>query len=920
MTKKMDTGVPELNPIPVVATWYHIGIDFVGPLKHKSTQGNCYILTVADYFSKFVQAFACSNKESSTVFSALFKLFMQFGLPRVITSDQGSEFNNRLDKKLMKMMKIDHRLTTPYHPQANGLVERFNQTIQNMLVKFVNEKKELWEDYLDTCVFAYNTSKHESSKYCPFAVMFGQQALLPVEIQYPKEEDIVQHLDHNDEVIEQHFIHQTKVAQIVKENILTAQKRQKQVYDRKHHNPATFKVGALVLRKDMKRKKRAGGKMDYKWQGPYKVVKSVGKGIFQILNTNDIKQTLKVHGTHMKLFYPPKKATGCISTSHDESDNSGNTSVRSGKGSISHDPSASVSDKEPCNSISQYDDNIKTDQIEEDNTSVVTHNTCTHTSKSHNPTVSIISHEPSATKSDKDPILTSQCDEDTKTKILDQMDDGNISVLLHARTSHDQSDSSSRTSISYDPSSIMSDKEPSYPSLISRWDEEDITHCKNLVRMNKEQGHNVSVAINVNCPLVYSSPKQAGGYFPEFGSFSAPALSPIYSQKLEHNEFKIKPTSDKGKRVVDMIFSPPKHIVTKRKLNFSDSPDTNSVKPLRRRRKLIKRCEEFQKNTITKPPTIAEPSVVAPMIATTTETVESKITATPNVTATMSTAVTGMINTAGANNGSIIPLTAYDQLKAIWKRKPCYVIKARFGHLAIHQGSFHNLKGNNWLNDEIVNGYLRMLVELRNDSFAVLSQTITAWVNRSKSGKSSHLLSKAINMEEKKFYYIDPLGPSRAIRGAYTGLKRFFAMTYNCVGQDNISLDKFELIQLKKGVQKPGDSFNCGVLSLKIAEQLLNFNRIDEDAILQMNMKKARIDIGTALLTNSIDMTERCIMCGRSEESFQHEDYTDRWIQCGNCNAWVHVICSGVTVDDPSAPSYEFNCIDCVKQRKDFTH
>jgi len=75
MTKKMDTGVPELNPIPVVATWYHIGIDFIGPLKHKSTQGNTYILTVSDYFSKFVQAFACRNKESSTVFSALFKVY-----------------------------------------------------------------------------------------------------------------------------------------------------------------------------------------------------------------------------------------------------------------------------------------------------------------------------------------------------------------------------------------------------------------------------------------------------------------------------------------------------------------------------------------------------------------------------------------------------------------------------------------------------------------------------------------------------------------------------------------------------------------------------------------------------------------------------------------------------------------------------
>ena len=181
-----------------------------------------------------------------------------------------------------------------------------------MLVKFVIEKKELWEDYLDTCVFAYNTSKHESSKYCPFSVMFGRQALLPVEIQSPKKQDIVKHLNDNDEVIEQHFMLQTKVAQTVKENILAAQRRQKRAYDRKHHNPATFKVGALVLRKDMKRKKRAGGKMDFKWQGPYKILKSVGKGIFQILNTNDPMQTLKVHGTHLKLFYPPKKVYACI--------------------------------------------------------------------------------------------------------------------------------------------------------------------------------------------------------------------------------------------------------------------------------------------------------------------------------------------------------------------------------------------------------------------------------------------------------------------------------------------------------------------------------------------------------------------------------------------------------------------------------
>ena len=74
MTKKMDTGVPELHPIPVVSTWYHLGINFIGPLKHKSTQGNWFILTISDYFSKFVQAFACFNKEAATICDVLFKV------------------------------------------------------------------------------------------------------------------------------------------------------------------------------------------------------------------------------------------------------------------------------------------------------------------------------------------------------------------------------------------------------------------------------------------------------------------------------------------------------------------------------------------------------------------------------------------------------------------------------------------------------------------------------------------------------------------------------------------------------------------------------------------------------------------------------------------------------------------------------
>jgi IS30 family transposase len=169
---KIVTTRPALNSIPVHSTWHHIRIDFVGPIAPETNAGNRYILTISDYFSKWVAAVPLPTKEAVGVVNELFKLFMIMGLPRLITTDQGREFNNLLNKEFMKKLNIKHNLATPYHPQSNGLDERFNQTLQRMLVKFCNSDKTNWDEYLNTCVFAYNTSRHESSLYSPFEVMF----------------------------------------------------------------------------------------------------------------------------------------------------------------------------------------------------------------------------------------------------------------------------------------------------------------------------------------------------------------------------------------------------------------------------------------------------------------------------------------------------------------------------------------------------------------------------------------------------------------------------------------------------------------------------------------------------------------------------------------------------------------------------
>ena len=104
------------------------------------------------------------------------------GLPAVITTDQGTEFKNKLNDELMKTFNIDHRLTTAYHPQANGLDERFNQTLTNSIVKYVESDWENWDAHLDQVVFAYNTAVQESTKYTPFQAMFGRMAHIPVDI------------------------------------------------------------------------------------------------------------------------------------------------------------------------------------------------------------------------------------------------------------------------------------------------------------------------------------------------------------------------------------------------------------------------------------------------------------------------------------------------------------------------------------------------------------------------------------------------------------------------------------------------------------------------------------------------------------------------------------------------------------------
>ena len=140
---------------------------------------------------------------------------------------------------------------------------------------------------MDTCIYAYHMSKHESSKYTPFEVMFGRRAVLPVDISKKPLGEQPEMEEFDDNQIDLVMEERRERLEMVKENILNAQKKQKEQYDRKHSKPEGFSIGALVWKKYFSRKKRAGGKLESKWLGPYKITHSMGRGLYRLEDARD---------------------------------------------------------------------------------------------------------------------------------------------------------------------------------------------------------------------------------------------------------------------------------------------------------------------------------------------------------------------------------------------------------------------------------------------------------------------------------------------------------------------------------------------------------------------------------------------------------------------------------------------------------
>ena len=133
-------GKSYLNPIEVGEPFERIGIDFVGPLE-KTRRRNRYILVVTDYLTKWPEAKAMKDATATNVVKFIYEVIIcRHRCPKIILSDRGIHFRNKLVEELCEKFEIKQKLSASYHPQTNGLVERFNCTLCESLAK-VSEKE-----------------------------------------------------------------------------------------------------------------------------------------------------------------------------------------------------------------------------------------------------------------------------------------------------------------------------------------------------------------------------------------------------------------------------------------------------------------------------------------------------------------------------------------------------------------------------------------------------------------------------------------------------------------------------------------------------------------------------------------------------------------------------------------------------------
>lgn len=301
-TRKGNRGTckPPLQPIPVGGPFHRVGVDILQlPLTSK---GNRYVVVFMDYLTKWPEAFAIPDQTAETVARILVEeIVCRHGIPEELLSDRGSNFLSTLIQEICKLTGMRKINTSGYHPQTDGLVEKFNSTLVNMIAKSCEVRDRDWDDHLPYLLFAYRVSAQESTKESPFFLLYGRDARIPTNtvLTHQRSPYAVDVADYKEDILSS----LSAAWKLAADNIKKAQVNQKKYYDRARKS-FSIHVGDRVMVYMPSDVQGKDWKLSRPFHGPYRVLTVTPTNAEVKLVSDPGQQSIFVNLDRIRPCYP----------------------------------------------------------------------------------------------------------------------------------------------------------------------------------------------------------------------------------------------------------------------------------------------------------------------------------------------------------------------------------------------------------------------------------------------------------------------------------------------------------------------------------------------------------------------------------------------------------------------------------------
>ncbi|XP_025628107.1 uncharacterized protein [Arachis hypogaea] len=284
-------------------------LDLIGQIHPPSSKGHKFILVGVDYFSKWVEAIPLREVTHNEIIDFIEEhIVHRFGIPQSITTNQGTMFIGKKVMEYAKSRDIKMLSSTPYYAQANGQVEAANKILIALIKKYIGRQPRNWHQTLSQVLWAYRNSPRGSTRTTPYKLVYGHDAVLPIDINLQSirvaRQDEIPVVDYWDSLYDE-------LNELDDERLRALERviRQKEIMSKSYNRRVkakTFAVGDLVWKTilPIERKSKIYGKWSPTWEGPYVVEKVYPGNAYKIIEIGSGRRIPSINGKYLKVYRP----------------------------------------------------------------------------------------------------------------------------------------------------------------------------------------------------------------------------------------------------------------------------------------------------------------------------------------------------------------------------------------------------------------------------------------------------------------------------------------------------------------------------------------------------------------------------------------------------------------------------------------